>query len=463
MSPIPFLAFTALAALTLPIVTVSAESNESPVKLDEAAAVPFPKLIYSFNTQLLTATAFHGITYGGPQIAGVVEDLKPYGLRFPGGTVANNYRWQEDSFSQQKGDLTKWASKQFELFRKAGRKYDLRGFASLCRKKNIEPIWVLNIYEETPESVGELLAYLDSIDLDLRYLELGNEPYWDPRSHNDVEAYIEYCRPLVAAIRAKKPDVKIGACFGPVNKPGQYEEKWNAPLAAEDWYDAIVYHEYYGGQGFALEAGVSTPIESMLHPDGFVAEVARAMETARPGLPVWFTEWNIGSKGIKEWKNSGAELLFIAAATQQLFVRSDLFEWGCFHQLYQSTFGTLEWNPKTSHLDTMASYQVFRLLGDAFAGATELIPTTVGDSNDALALAVSGTNGYQLLVINRGAKDLSLTLPDNFNPGSLKIATIDCGPPMEKLPINTDLIAESRAAGSIVTLPAYSISRISSQ
>ncbi len=29
---------------------------------------------------------------------------------------------------------------------------------------------------------------------------------------------------------------------------------WNAVLAQEDWFDAVVYHEYYGGQGFPLES-----------------------------------------------------------------------------------------------------------------------------------------------------------------------------------------------------------------
>ncbi len=458
-----FRAFTLPMIATAIALPFAATAADSTVTLDEAAAVPFPRLIYSFNTQLLAATTSHSVTYGGDVIDSVVEELKPYGLRFPGGTVGNNYVWKEDSFSLQKGDLTKWAAKQFEIFRKSGKKYDIEGFARLCNTHNIEPIYVLNVFEETPESVVELLEHFDSIDLKVRFIELANEPYWDPRSHNDVEAYMNFCRPLVAAIREKNPDIKIGACFGPVDKPGNYEEIWNAPLAKEDWYDAVVYHEYYGGQGFAMEAGTSMPVEAMLHPDAFVAEVVEAMEEAKPGLPIWFTEWNIGSQGLKEWKNTGAELLFIAAATQQIFVHNDVFEWSCFHQLWSKGFGLMDWNKDTAALDTTASYQLFELMGATLDGAEKLIPSTIGDSKGALALTVTGSNGPQLLVINRSAEPLTLTLPDNPAFSQATAATIQCGPPLEKLPINTDLIVEAPVSGANVELPPYSVSRIFSK
>ena len=238
---------------TLPLFVATALAEPVSVEFGEPEALP--KKLYSFNSNTLMATALHGITYGGPEFAKAVTDLHPAGLRFPGGTTANNYLWREDSFSLQQDDKTKWAAQQLALFRKIGRKYDMQGFARLCQEFDIEPIYVLNIYEEKPEDIPGLFARFDELGLKIKAIEMGNEPYWDPRSLMNVWRYSEFCRPLAAAIRKHRPDVKIGACFGPVREDQSYAEKWNAPLAKQNWYDAVVYHEYYGGQGFALEEG----------------------------------------------------------------------------------------------------------------------------------------------------------------------------------------------------------------
>ncbi len=56
---------------------------------------------------------------------------------------------------------------------------------------------------------------------------------------------------MVAALHQRQPDVKVGACFAPLqHEPYAYIENWNAVLARETWYDALVFHDYYYGQGF---------------------------------------------------------------------------------------------------------------------------------------------------------------------------------------------------------------------
>ena len=136
-------------------------ADASPLALGPAE--PLPAGLHGFNSNILTATAFRGMTYGDPRVAAAVAAFRPRVLRFPGGTIANNYLWREDSFSEPADDKTGWAGEQLRLFRKIGRPYDLPGFAALCRRFEVEPVWVLNVYEETPESVPDLCRRWDEL------------------------------------------------------------------------------------------------------------------------------------------------------------------------------------------------------------------------------------------------------------------------------------------------------------
>lgn len=423
-------------------------------------AEPIPKLLYGFNCDLVAATAFQGITFGGPEIENAVCELRPQSLRFPGGTTANNYLWRQDSYSEQTNDLTGWAGEQIRLFRQIGRPYDLPGYARLCRGCNLDPVWVLNVYEETPASVAELLKHLDAIGLDLRAVELGNEPYWDPRSLNDVRRYIGYCQPLVEALRKHKPQLKVGACFAPwLEKPYNYREKWNAVLAQQDWYDAIVFHDYYGGQGISVEPGVSVAGRALLYPEEFIDGSVAALTRLAPGKPIWFTEWNLGVEAIKEWKNKGAELLFVGATFVRLVEHRGAIERAMFHQLYESNFGTFFRNDKSGETITNATYELFRLLGATFAKADDLFP--VKFSGDALlGFATRGAGGFRLFVINRGDTAENIQLPAEFS-GVFHQRTLDC-PPAAVLPGAPSLARTQEVNGTSVTFPPYSISLIAS-
>lgn len=144
------------------------------------------------------------------------------------------------------------------------------------------------------------MDHLDSLGLKLDAIELANEPYWDPRSVNDVQSYLRYSKPLAEALR-KRSGVKVGACFAPLlHEPFSYIEKWNAVLAHETWYDAIVFHDYYTGQGFTAKPGAVMSAEAAIHPDKFFDDSIEALKKQMPGKPIWFTEWNLDQKIIPE-------------------------------------------------------------------------------------------------------------------------------------------------------------------
>ncbi len=431
--------------------------GQAPAKVVLGNAEPLSSMPYSFNTTLLTAIAFYGFNHDGPQMEQAVRTLRPSGLRFPGGTLANNYRWTEDSFSDPTNDKTVWAGEQIRLFRKIGRRYDLPGFARLCKRFNVAPIWVLNIYEETPESVVGLLKHLDALGIKLHAIEMGNEPYWDGRSFNHVQNYINYCRPLAAALKQYQPEIKIGACFAPLGIDANYEGIWNTPLAQEKWFDAIVFHDYYGGQGFALEKGSKVPSAALLKPEAMIDAPVAAFAKLLPGKPIWFTEWNIGVEGLDQWKNTGAEIQFIAVTLARMIEHRDVIALACYHDIYDDRFGAFYFDAKAGEVKTNASWQLFRLFGTAFAGATHLRPVSF-EGQDLPGFATEGEDGARLFVVNRGSTAQSIALSSDFR-GDISQQIIHCSPEVA-LPMSTPLIQPGEIEGGIATLPPYSVSLI---
>ena len=440
------------------------EASAEEFELRLGPAEPLPSQLYTFNTDMATAIMFRGLSYDSPQFENAVRQLKPQALRFPGGTLANNYLWKEDSFSAPTNDKTGWAAEQLNWFRKIGRPYDVAGFARVVKRNNISPIWVLNVYEETPQSVLALFDKFDSLGMKINALEMGNEPYWDGRSLADVQAYISACRPIAEALHKQRPEVSIGACFAPFGNPANYEVIWNTPLAQEDWIDANVFHEYYGGQGFILEAGQKISIEAMLYPEAMIDEPIKIFRKLMPGKPIWFTEWNIGAEGLNQWKNKGAELQYIAAMFTSLVEHRDSIDIACFHAFYDSRFGAFYIDDATGSVATNASYELFRLLGTVFDEAATLRPIEF-TTQYLRGFATQRDDELQLFLLNRGAKELDISLTelqkDHIKKQLLQL-TIDCQPD-RKLPITASLANETIISGSSITLPAYSISLIGSR
>ncbi len=442
------------STLTL-LVTMTSPAQEVAVEL--GAAEPLPEQLFTFNSDMATAIMFRGVGYDSPQFEDAVRQLRPQGLRFPGGTLANNYLWSNDSFSQPTNDKTGWAGEQLQLFRKIGRPYDLPGFARVVGRNNVIPIWVLNVYEETPESVLKLFEKLDSLGMKVESVEMANEPYWDGRSMADVNSYIDATRPIAEALKRQRPDLQIGACFAPFENPANYEAIWNAPLSKQAWFDAVVFHEYYGGQGFALEKGERVSAKALQHPEAMVDAPVTKLRAIMPDKPIWFTEWNIGMEGLDQWKNTGAELQFIAAMFASLIEHREAIDIACFHAFYDSRFGPFYLDDESGQLRTNASYELFRMLGTVFADAQSLRPIKLASDN-LRGFATQNASDVRLFVLNRGDDAVRLKLPPEIN-GELAHAMMDCAP-SRKLDPSTSHTKTKLLTAEGVTLPPNSINLI---
>ncbi len=441
-----------------PFLSISAAFAE-PVKIITDEPVPMPHLIHTVNVLLLMETAFQGIGYNTPIIEQGMRDLSLTGLRFPGGTVANNYLWQEDGFSEPNNDLTGWAGEQIRVFNKLEKKYGLEDYIRLCKRVSATPIWVLNIYEETPESTIALIKHLRSQGLGPDIIEMGNEPYWDGRSRGNVHQYLQFCRPLAAAIKKEFPEIRIGGCLGPIHDGGAFQAKWNEAVAKEPWCEAIVYHEYFGGQGFALEKGEKVPMEAMLRPEAMVAEPVKVIAGLAPGKPIWFTEWNMGQEALKQWKNTGAELHFIAAVFQSLLDHSDTIEIACFHQLYDGMFGTFYVDKETGETVHKPTYHLLKMIGAATSGAETMTALDFEGTDDSIyGFNTKGPEGVRSFLVNRSDKPVELTLPGTAD--ATRALFLIESPPERQFSLNEEIIKRSDFSGPELVLPPYSIALV---
>ena len=375
-----------------------------PAAVTLGPAEPLPASLHGFNTYFLMATAFQGMTYDGPQFENAVRTLRPRNLRFPGGTIANNYLWREDSFSEPTADKTGWAGEQLRLFRKLGKKSGLAGFARICKRYDIEPVWVLNVYEETPESVapcstgwtswgwtcGGWSSATSRIGTAAASTTCENTP--PPAAPSPWPCGQKSAggadRGLLRAARAKATTIsRIGTCRW-ARRTGTTPPSSTTTTA---------------GRGSRWRPGRSCPPSRCCGRRRWWTDAVAALDAAAPGKPVWFTEWNLGSEGIGQWKNTGAELLFLAGVFDRLVARRDRIELACFHNIYESNFGAFYLDQETGEVRTNASWEFFRLLGTAFADATELRPVSVAAAGDDLyGFAAADGGDVRLMLVNRG-------------------------------------------------------------
>ena len=202
-----------------------------------------------------------------------------------------------------------------------------------------------------------------------------------------------------------------------------------------------------------LRRGTDIPMKAMFRPERFIDEAVEHLESIAPEKPIWFTEWNVGSRGLKQWKNSGAELLFLGASVSRILHHREAFEWSCFHQIYESNFGTFFYD-KSSGIETLPSYEFFRLVGAAWHEAEQLVPTTFSDSDSLVGFSTRGEDGIRLFVTNRSSQSVSLKLDKKgFDWRGI---TLDATPEAMLAPSSV-LTKELELGENDAVLPAHSI------
>ena len=141
------------------------------------------------------------------QIAAALEKIPRKVLRYPGGTVADNFHWETNMldnhcmFPYEEGETES----------------DFDEFMSFCNKIGAEPILVVNTQswflqhkiEEGAQEAADWVRYCKEKGYRIKYWEIGNETYWHPVM--TAKEYGALVNVYAKAMKAVDPDILVSA------------------------------------------------------------------------------------------------------------------------------------------------------------------------------------------------------------------------------------------------------------
>ncbi len=177
-----------------------------------------------------------------------VRNLNVGNVRYPAGSLGNYWDWDRGWLDQSVPDslMIKWVYERG--LTKSDKTYTLENFALGHRKLGFTPVFMLNMLsKDLDHSVRNLLKARE-LGLPIKYIELGNELYFDLPFEKKIfptpEAYGQTCRIWIDSLKTHFPDAKY-AIIGNYLERHQRQVDWtrralkHCPNA-----DAVTFHKY---------------------------------------------------------------------------------------------------------------------------------------------------------------------------------------------------------------------------
>jgi alpha-L-arabinofuranosidase len=233
-----------------------------------------------------------------------IRDLKPAFIRWPGGNVAQDYRWlwgvgpRDERFT--------WANLSWKNEPEPS-DFGTDEFVAFARAAGAAPAITVNV-EGRGATVEEAAAWVEYCNgaattkygamraanghpepFGVKLWEVGNEIWGDwVRGHSDAATYARNLRAYARAMRAVDPSIKLIAV-------GDNDMRWNRTVLAEAGreIDYLAIHHYYGHREAAGDP--ANLLARPLHYQRFYVEVARALNELVPGRHVQLAinEWGL--------------------------------------------------------------------------------------------------------------------------------------------------------------------------
>lgn len=332
-----------------------------------------------------------------PAAVAFSRDIGMTMLRYPGGCLAHNFRWQDAAGPV--GDRPNFT-------------FGLDEFLLYCREVGAEPLMMVSDYACTPDEAAALVEYLNApadaehpwarwrargghvAPYQVRYFEMGNEsdhgnhqvtPF---RQYTPVE-YAQWVRACAAGMRAIDPAIAIGALMGTGTGP---TDPWNATVldGVKADIDFVVIHTYavslWGEERAAMYPADTLMQGCMAAGDQLAAmlDAYRALIRRQTGkdLPLAVTEYNAAFVQEKPvpYRFAYGPALFSAEYVRHLLDPRANVLMANYWQFANGYWGMVQGPvlPGDQHdWVKMPAYYLYRLWAQHF-GAT-LVPVTVHD------------------------------------------------------------------------------------
>jgi alpha-N-arabinofuranosidase len=233
-----------------------------------------------------------------------VKALRPAFIRWPGGNVAQDYRWRWGVGPRDQRPTWVNLSWKNEL---EPSDFGTDEFIRFCRNAGAEPSITVNV-EGRGATAEEAAAWVEYCNgpasskygamrvanghpepYGVRYWEIGNEIWGDwVRGHSDAETYARNYNRYADAMRAVDPDLKFIAV-------GDNDMKWNRTVLrlAGARIDTLAIHHYYGQH--QMQGDARNLMARPLYYERFYNEVEQAIRELAPNRPVRLAinEWGL--------------------------------------------------------------------------------------------------------------------------------------------------------------------------
>ena len=376
---------------------------------------------------LSTAT---GQALGGfrPDILQTVKDLHPTCLRWPGGGYAAQYDWRWGIGPQEerrRWDHWMWMDYDQNCF-------GTDEFIKFCREVDSEPVIVVSVGFERPESERE-----EILENAVNWLRYCNEPasgewgavrarnghpepynvkYWEIDNEMwemGIDRYEQCVRDFSVALRKVDPSIKIIACGG-------FPEDEAFLNRSANFFDYMSLHHYEQAGGYA-----TGPKRLGEMYDRYAKMIAAC---PNPNVKLFISEWNLNST---DWRtglfaggflNECEQRDVVAMGAAALFIRrTDAPDWNnAFINFdYKDLFVAPNYLVTELWYDHFSKY-LLEYLGDT--KDLSIVTTLSENGRDVIVKIVNPTDNACDLSVSGDWKGIAGTAYDFYAPGSLDAA-----------------------------------------
>ncbi len=374
-------------------------------------------------------TTASGQALGGfrPDIFNAVQKLHPTCMRWPGGGYVAQYDWQWGIGPQEqrrRWDHWMWMDYDQNCF-------GTDEFIRFCREVNSEPVLVVSVRFERPESEAD-----EILENALNWLRYCNEPattewgakraanghpepynvhYWEIDNEMwemGIEKYEACVRRYSEAMRQIDPSIKIIACGG-FQEDEQFIER------SGNYFDYLSLHHYERQEGYAT--GVQNLSKLF---DRYAEMIAKG---PNPYIKLFISEWNLNSQ---DWRTG-----LFAGGFLNMCESKDVVAMGAAALFIRRTDAP-DWNNAFINFDykdlyVAPNYQVTELWYDHFSsrlidqqgdtGELNVVTTRSEDGRHVIVKVVNPTDQPYQLNLKGSWKSLTPADYQFYAPGDLLI------------------------------------------
>lgn len=247
----------------------------------------------------------------------LVQALKPPVIRYPGGNFASGYHWEDGIGPREQRPVRYDQAWKSEESNQVG----TDEFMDFCQRVGAQPFLVVNDATGSPEEAARWVAYCNQPadgeqgqrraanghpdPYNVRLWGVGNE-VWGPWQigHTGAAEYAARIRPIIEAMRAVDPGIKIVAVGDKIlsDAPDDPGRLWNETVLSQagDLFQYLSFHLYQPDQtGWQenLEEGelFRTVCAAPLSAERIIQRLAEQIRhtAAGKGIKIAFDEWNL--------------------------------------------------------------------------------------------------------------------------------------------------------------------------